>query len=99
MTVRILHGATLVLVVPSLLLAAVLLRSEPDAVYRLGAVVGVVLLLLCTAPLILVGLSHAARRRDGSSDVTLAVVGFTIALFLGLFTVTPVLDLLLGAAL
>jgi hypothetical protein len=88
----VLNLLTIIALVPSVVMGVTLTRAEPDAAYRLVAVVGVVLLTVCTAPLALAVVSTVVARRDVRAARAPGVVGLASALVLAFLTVPPFLD-------
>jgi hypothetical protein len=92
----VLNLLTIVALVPSVVLGVTLTRAEPDAAYRLGAVVGVMLLTVCTAPLALAIVSTVVARRDVRAARMPGVVGLAFAVVLAFLTVPPFVDRLVA---
>jgi undecaprenyl pyrophosphate phosphatase UppP len=82
----VLNALTLVALVPTVVMGVLLTRSDPDAVYRLVAVVGVLLLVACAVPLTLAVVSTVVGRRDTRRAQAPGAVGLGLAVVLALMT-------------
>jgi hypothetical protein len=89
---RVLNLLTILVLVPSVAMGVVLVRAEPDAVYRLVAVVGFLLLLVCAVPITLAAVSTVVARRDARAARLPGAVGLGLAVALAVLTVPPFVD-------
>ncbi len=89
---RVLTILTVVALVPTVVLGVLFTRSEPDAVYRPGALVGFVLLAACTVPFTLAIVSWIVARRDDRAAQAPAAVGLAFAVVLALLTAPSAAD-------
>jgi undecaprenyl pyrophosphate phosphatase UppP len=83
---HVLNVLTAVTLVPAVVMGVLLTRSEPDAVYRLVAVVGVLLLVACAVPLTLAVVSTVVARHDARRAQAPAAVGLGLAVVLAILT-------------
>lgn len=83
---RVLNVLTAVTLVPAVVMGVLLTRAEPDAVYRLVAVVGGLLLVACTVPLTLAVVSTRMARHDARRAQAPAAVGLGFAVVLAVLS-------------
>ena len=89
---RVLNVLSVVALVPTVVVGVQLTGSDPDAAYRLSALVGFLLLAACTVPLTLAIVSTVVAHRDDRAGQAPAAVGMGFAVALALVTVPTVVD-------